>query len=67
MNDNTAHNLTVRSNAMLQFGLFDYQKQLALLDKAGDPLTTIDKMINWEQFHSIIGWAREKLKKKIPS
>ena len=48
---------------MAQFGLFDYQKQLALLDKAGDPLIALNKMIDWEQFRSIIERAREKPRK----
>ncbi len=39
---------------MHQFGHFDYQKQLALLDKDGNPLIALNKMIDWEQFRSII-------------
>ena len=46
LNDNTDPNRTFRGNAMPQFGLFDYQKQLALLDKAGDPSIALDKMID---------------------
>jgi len=48
---------------MPQFGLFDYQKQLTLLEKAGDPLVALDKMIEWEQFRLIIERAREKPRK----
>ncbi len=48
---------------MLQFGLFDYQKQLSLLEKAGDPLIDLNRMINWEQFRSTIEQAREKPRK----
>ena len=48
---------------MPQFGLFDYQKQLALLEKAGDPLIELNRMIDWEQFRSIIERAREKPRK----
>jgi len=39
---------------MPQFGLFDYQKQLTLLEKAGDHLIALNKMIDWEQFRSLI-------------
>ena len=45
---------------MPQFGLFDYQKQLTLLEKAGDPLIEINQMIDWEQFRSLIEQAREE-------
>jgi len=48
---------------MPQFGLFDYQKQIALLEKAGDPLIALNKMIDWEQFRSLIDRAREKPRK----
>ena len=48
---------------MPQFGLFDYQKQLALLEKARDPLIALNKIIDWEQFRSIIDRAREKPRK----
>lgn len=63
MNDDTAFSRILRGTTMPQFGLFDYQKQLALLDKAGDPLIALDKMIEWEQFRSIIEQAREKPRK----
>jgi len=58
-----SHIRSFRGNAMPQFGLFDYQKQLALLEKAGDPLIALNKMIDWEQFRSIIDRAREKPRK----
>ena len=48
---------------MPQFGLFDYQKQLTLLEKAGDPLIGLNQMIDWEQFRSLIEQAREKPRK----
>lgn len=48
---------------MLQFGLFDYQKQLTLLEKAGDPLIQLNQMIDWEQFRELIDLAREKPRK----
>jgi IS5 family transposase len=57
------HIHSFRGNAMPPFGLFDYQKQLALLEKAGDPLIALNKMIDWEQFRSIIDRAREKPRK----
>jgi IS5 family transposase len=61
--DNMPHIHSFRGNAMPQFGLFDYQKQLALLEKAGDPLIALNKMIDWEQFRSLIDRAREKPRK----
>ena len=63
LNKDTAHSHNFRGNAMPQFGLFDYQKQLTLLEKAGDRLIALDKMIDWEQFRSIIERAREKPRK----
>ena len=60
---NTVRIHTFRGTAMPQFGLFDYQKQLTLLEKAGDPLVALDQMIDWEQFRSIIERAREKPRK----
>lgn len=63
LNYNTAHKYTFRGNAMPQFGLFDYQKQLTLLEKAGDPLIGLNQMIDWEQFRSLIEQAREKPRK----
>ena len=46
-----------------QFIFFDYQKQLTLLEKAGDPLIALDQMIDWEQFRELIERAREKPRK----
>ena len=63
LNHNIADIHAFRGTTMPQFGLFDYQKQLTLLEKAGDPLVALDKMIDWEQFRSIIERAREKPRK----
>jgi len=63
LNKNADRGHIFRGTAMPQFGLFDYQKQLTLLEKAGDPLIALDKMIDWEQFRSIIERAREKPRK----
>jgi IS5 family transposase len=49
--------------AMTQLGLFDYNTRLARIDKAGDPLVTLDKIIDWEQFRELIELARKKTKK----
>ena len=63
LNHNIADIHPFRGTTMPQFGLFDYQKQLTLLEKAGDPLIALNKMIDWEQFRSIIERAREKPRK----
>lgn len=48
---------------MTQLGLFDYSKRLARIEKAGDPLVELDKMVDWEQFREIIELSREKPRK----
>ncbi len=48
---------------MTQFGLFDYHKRLSRIDKAGDPLVELNKVVNWEQFRELIERAREKPRK----
>ena len=57
---NTIEDRTFRDTAIPEFGLFDYQTQLTLLEKAGDPLVELKLMIDWEQFRSLIERAREK-------
>ena len=52
-----------RDNAMNQFGLFDYNKRLSRIDKAGDPLVELNQVVDWEQFRQLIVLAREKPRK----
>jgi transposase, IS5 family len=48
---------------MVQLGFLDFDIRLHRIDKAGDPLTTINKTIDWEIFRPIIEKARAKEKK----
>lgn len=48
---------------MKQFGLFDYHKRLSRIDKAGDPLVDLSKVVDWEQFRILINRALEKPRK----
>ena len=48
---------------MNQFGLFDYNKRLSRIDKAGDPLVELNQVVDWEQFRQLIELAREKPRK----
>lgn len=48
----------------MQTGLFDWHDRLGKLDKNEDPLTQLDKLINWEQFRPTLEKIR---KKKTPS
>lgn len=48
---------------MKQFGLFDYHKRLSRIDKAGDPLIELNKVVDWEQFRVLINRALEKPRK----
>lgn len=52
--------IQVRDSIMLQYGLFDYSKRQARIDKAGDPLVQFNKVVDWEQFRKLIEMAREK-------
>jgi len=54
---------SIRDHAMPQFGLFDCQKHLTLLEKAGAPLIALNKMIEWEQFRLLFDRARENPRK----
>jgi IS5 family transposase len=48
---------------MTQFGLFDYNKRLSRIDKAGDPLVELNKLVDWELFRELIERSREKPRK----
>ena len=48
---------------MTQFGLFDYNKRLSRIDKAGDPLIELNKLVDWELFRELIERSREKPRK----
>jgi len=51
---------------MAQFGLFDFNKRLSHIDKAGDPLVELNKAVHWEQFRQLIELSWEK-PKKLPA
>jgi len=55
--------LLLRDDAMTQFGLFDYNKRLSRIDKAGDPLVELNKLVDWELFRELIVRSREKPRK----
>lgn len=48
---------------MNQLGFLDFDIRLHRIDMAGDPLTKINEMIDWEIFRPIIDQAREKERK----
>jgi transposase, IS5 family len=48
---------------MNQLGILDFDIRLQRIDKAGDPLTTINEAVDWEIFRPIIEKARTKEKK----
>ena len=48
---------------MNQPGFLDFDIRLHHIDKAGDPLTKIDKAIDWELFRPNLEQARKKGKK----
>jgi transposase, IS5 family len=48
---------------MKQLGFLDFDIRLHRIDKAGDPLTKIDKAIDWERFRPTREQAREKERK----
>ena len=48
---------------MKQLGFLDFDIRLQRIDKAGDPLVTLDETIDWETFRPIIEKARKKARK----
>lgn len=48
---------------MIQLGFLDFDTRLQRIDKAGDPLTTLNEAIDWEIFRPLIEKAREKERK----
>jgi IS5 family transposase len=48
---------------MFETGLFDWQERLQELDKNGDPLLLLNKLIPWENFRSPIEKVRTKKRK----
>lgn len=48
---------------MTQPGLFDFHKRLSRIDKVGDPLIELDRVVDWEQFRTIIELAKQKPRK----
>ena len=49
--------------AMMQTGLFDWQTRFEQLDNAGDPLTKLNDVVNWELFRRNLEKARDKERK----
>ena len=45
---------------MMQTGLLDWQLRFKQLDNGGDPLPKIQKVVNWQQFHSLLEAVRDK-------
>jgi IS5 family transposase len=45
---------------MMQTGLLDWQIRFKQLDNGGDPLPKIQKVVNWQQFHSLLEAVRDK-------
>ncbi len=48
---------------MKQLGFLDFDIRLQRIDKAGDPLATLDEKIDWEIFRPTIEKARKKAKR----
>ncbi len=48
---------------MFETGLFDWQERLQSLDKNGDPLLMLNKLVPWESFRSTIEKTRIKKRK----
>jgi IS5 family transposase len=45
---------------MMQTGLLDWQIRFKQLDNGGDPLPKIQKVVNWQQFYSLLEAVRDK-------
>jgi IS5 family transposase len=45
---------------MMQTGLLDWQLRFRQLDKGGDPLPRIQKVVNWELFRPLLEIARDR-------
>jgi IS5 family transposase len=48
---------------MRQLGFLDFDIRLDRIDKAGDPLSKLDKAVDWEIFRPLLEKARQKEKK----
>jgi transposase, IS5 family len=48
---------------MKQLGLFDWENRYTRIDKGGDPLLKLNKIINWEAFRPLLTKVREKERK----
>ena len=48
---------------MMESGMFDWEFRFAKLDGNGDPLTQLDKLIDWEQFRPTLRVIRDKQRK----
>jgi IS5 family transposase len=48
---------------MKQLGLFDWENRYARIDKGGDPLVKLNKVIDWEAFRPLLMKVREKERK----
>ena len=54
---------THSEDILIQLGFLDFDTRLHRLDKAGDPLATLNEIIDWEIFRPTIEKARRKEKK----
>jgi hypothetical protein len=48
---------------MKQLGLFDWENRYARIDKGGDPLVKLNKVIDWETLRPLLMKVREKDRK----
>jgi len=48
---------------MKQLGLFDWENRYARIDKGGDPLVKLNRVIDWEAFRDLLMKVREKERK----
>jgi transposase, IS5 family len=48
---------------MKQLGLFDWEGRYARIDKGGDPLVKLNKVIDWEAFRPLLMRVRDKERK----
>ena len=49
---------------MMQPGLFDWQNRFEKLNKNGDPLLKLNKVIQWESFREVLENVRDRGEKK---
>jgi IS5 family transposase len=55
--------MDLEGGIMKQLGLFDWENRYARIDKGGDPLVKLNKVIDWEAFRPLLMKVREKERK----